>query len=364
MLLFRLGLLLLLLSFAGWTHSVPLYLPDKVVLIYGQVESVNSIKDPASGNYEVYLFVRRIPSGQPYFIHLAPQWYVKNYPQKFNFAPGDRLGILGAQFTTQLTSQNLSAARLINYSKNSETLSLRNPSTGSPVWKSQASSLPSMVQNTQSPTLQQSAPTGQIPSIWNNQAAGTAGFQNMQQPINQSSTESPVVYSPNKSILMYSQVERVNTIKSPIWGNYGFHLFVRQVLSGERYFVHVAPQWYAENHPEKFNFAPGDLVAILGTLFSTQLTPNNIQAATIINYSKNFTQLFLRDPNTGAILWNNQPKNLSQIIHKTQQQSFNHTSQQVGQIMQDRAHSATDQVQVQFVPSASPSWLRQTTPHP
>jgi hypothetical protein len=171
-------------------------------------------------------------------------------------------------------------------------------------------------------------------------------------------------------LLIHGRVESVNTVKSPTLGRYGFHLFVRDFTTEQLYFIHVAPQWYVENHPEKFNFHLHDVVAILGTQFTTQLTPNNIAASTIVNYSNDLNMLSLRDPTTGAILWNNQPKNLANIIYNTRQQSLKQTTQQLGQAMQERAQSATDQVQVHFVPAASPPlplippWLRQTAPQP
>lgn len=122
-----------------------------------------------------------------------------------------------------------------------------------------------------------------------------------------------------------AKVESVNTLKNPTIGRMGLHLIVKDSL-GSSYLIHICPQWYADKHPELFSFKKGDLLIISGSRFATNLTPNNIFAATIINCSQNNQELKVRDPLTGNALWNNQPDDLLQKIQAVQQQAFRDNS--------------------------------------
>jgi hypothetical protein len=122
-------------------------------------------------------------------------------------------------------------------------------------------------------------------------------------------------------IRFMAKVESVNTLKNPAIGRMGLHLIAKDSLNN-LYLVHICPQWYADKHPEQFSFKKGDLLIISGSRFATNLTPNNIFAATIINCSQNHQTLNVRDPLTGNALWNNQPDDLLDKIQKVQQQVF------------------------------------------
>jgi hypothetical protein len=123
-----------------------------------------------------------------------------------------------------------------------------------------------------------------------------------------------------------ARVESVNTLQNPNNGRFGLHLFVRDAFSA-LYLVHICPQWYADSHPEQFTFQPGDQLIISGSRFSTGLTPNNILAATIINCSRRYLQLRIREPLTGSPLWSNQPDNLLERIIEMQKKLFSKQSE-------------------------------------
>ncbi len=118
-----------------------------------------------------------------------------------------------------------------------------------------------------------------------------------------------------------AKVESVNTLKNPNIGRMGLHLFARD-SADNFYLVHICPQWYANKHPELFMFNKGDQLIISGSRFMTNLTANNIFAATIINCSQDNQQVNIRDPFTGIPLWNNQPDHLVEKIQLVQQQVF------------------------------------------
>ena len=125
-----------------------------------------------------------------------------------------------------------------------------------------------------------------------------------------------------------ARVESVNTLQNPHLGRFGLHLFVRDDFTN-LYLVHICPQWYADNHPDQFMFNSGDQLIISGSRFATGLTQNNIFAATIVNCSRNYIELRVRDPYTGNALWNNQPDNLLEKIQAIQKKLFSKRSQAI-----------------------------------
>ncbi|WP_417910546.1 hypothetical protein [Candidatus Electronema sp. PJ] len=138
-----------------------------------------------------------------------------------------------------------------------------------------------------------------------------------------------------------ARVESVNTLQNPHSGRYGMHLFARDAFSN-RYLVHICPQWYAENHPNQFTFNLGDQLIISGSRFATGLTQNNIFAATIVNCSRSYLELRIRDPYTGSPLWDNQPDNLLEKIQEIQKKLFSKRSQFVRQSMDQIIASKTN----------------------
>lgn len=133
-------------------------------------------------------------------------------------------------------------------------------------------------------------------------------------------------YDRSTLVSVTGTIERIGTVKSPTFKRYGLHFIVKD-LHDARYFVHLCPQWYADDHPELFNFKENDLIAVSGSKFASKVTENNIYAATITNYSRKFAELRLRDPQTGAALWSNQPKELHAKIQEMQQFAFVRKSQ-------------------------------------
>ncbi|WP_417912085.1 hypothetical protein [Candidatus Electronema sp. TJ] len=130
-----------------------------------------------------------------------------------------------------------------------------------------------------------------------------------------------------------ARVESINTLQNPKSGMFGLHLFARDSLSNI-YLVHISPQWYADKHPEQFNFRVGDLLIISGSRFATGLTKNNILAASIVNCSRNYAELRIRDPYTGQGLWHNQPDNLVERIQTIQKRLFSVRSEAVRRSME------------------------------
>jgi hypothetical protein len=144
-----------------------------------------------------------------------------------------------------------------------------------------------------------------------------------------------------------AKVESINTLRNPKSGGIGLHLFARDIFSN-LYLVHVCPQWYADNHPDQFAFRPGDQLVISGSRFATGLTPNNILAATIINCSRNYLELRVRDPLNGNILWNNQPDHLLERILEIQKKLFSKQSETLRRRAKERILNGKNDVAVQL----------------
>jgi len=140
-------------------------------------------------------------------------------------------------------------------------------------------------------------------------------------------------YDPLSLLRVMVWVDSVNTLQNPKSGGIGLHLFAKDVFAN-LYLVHVCPQWYADNHPDRFTFKPGDQLIVSGARFATGLTKNNILAATVINCSRNFLELHLRNLATGAPLWHNQPDNLLERIQAMQKLLFSKRSRAVQQQME------------------------------
>jgi hypothetical protein len=145
------------------------------------------------------------------------------------------------------------------------------------------------------------------------------------------------------------RVESVNTLQNPHSGRYGMHLFARDAFLN-RYLVHICPQWYADNHPNQFAFNLGDQLIISGSRFATGLTQNNIFAATIVNCSRSYLELRVRDPYTGSPLWDNQPNNLLEKIQEIQKKLFAKRSKMMRQSMEQIIASKTN---TSYLPAVS-----------
>jgi hypothetical protein len=140
-------------------------------------------------------------------------------------------------------------------------------------------------------------------------------------------------YDPFSLLRVMLWVDSVNTLQNPSSGGIGLHLFAKDIFS-KQYLVHVCPQWYADNHPDSFAFKPGDQLIVSGSRFATGLTENNILTATVTNCSRNFLELRLRDPATGAPLWHNQPDNLLERIQAMQKLLFSERSKKIQKEME------------------------------
>jgi hypothetical protein len=145
-------------------------------------------------------------------------------------------------------------------------------------------------------------------------------------PIASGQSDSVPRYDIATFISITGKIERIGTIKSPTFKRFGLHFLVKDEHNAS-YFVHLCPQWYADDHPELFNFKENDLITVAGSQFSSKVTENNIYAATVTNCSRNYSVLRLRDPQTGDALWNNQPKELHAKIQEMQQFAFVRKSQ-------------------------------------
>jgi hypothetical protein len=139
-----------------------------------------------------------------------------------------------------------------------------------------------------------------------------------------------------------AKVESVNTLQNPQSGRFGLHLFARDAFLN-LYLVHICPQWYADNHPDQFLFKPGDQLIVSGSRFATGLTKNNIFAATIINCSRNYLELHVRDPQTGTALWHNQPDHLLERIQAIQRKLFSKRSQTVRKMIASKKTTLASQ---------------------
>jgi hypothetical protein len=133
-------------------------------------------------------------------------------------------------------------------------------------------------------------------------------------------------YDPGKVISFVGRIEKIGTVKSPVFNRYGLHFIVRDIYSAV-YFLHLCPQWYADEHPEQFNFKENDLIAVVGSRFASKVTENNVYPAAITNYSQNFAMLSLRNPQTGDPLWSNQPKDIHDRVQAMQKFAFTQKSQ-------------------------------------
>ncbi len=148
-------------------------------------------------------------------------------------------------------------------------------------------------------------------------------------------------YNPLTFMQFAAKVESVNTLRNPKSGGIGLHLFAKDLFSN-LYLIHVCPQWYADNHPEQFAFKPGEQIIVSGSRFATGLTPNNILAATVVNCSRNYLELRVRNPQTGGALWNNQPDNLLERITEIQRKLFSQQSQLLRRQVKDKIMSGAN----------------------
>ncbi|MCI5145284.1 MAG: hypothetical protein D3923_07070 [Candidatus Electrothrix sp. AR3] len=103
----------------------------------------------------------------------------------------------------------------------------------------------------------------------------------------------------------------------------GFHL--KLTTNYMQYIIHLGPQWYVDNFPERFKFKKGDLLTVSGASFAL----NNIYAASVTNHSSGASKLQLRDPETGLGLWAGQFKDKMRDIIKNKVKA---RMQQGGQI--------------------------------
>lgn len=128
--------------------AMPPYDPSTFIRFTATVENAHTVKNPHFGRRGLHLIVKD-QHNSFYMIHVCPQWYADKYPELFVFNQGDQLVISGARFQTMLTPNNIYAATIINSSRNSPELKLRDPVTGKGLWNNRPKNLHEMITNAQ-----------------------------------------------------------------------------------------------------------------------------------------------------------------------------------------------------------------------